>query len=176
MAFSGSIASGKTTVSKEASRVLGWKYGSFGDFIRKEAIRRGAKYESREVLQDIGSELINQGWDEFCWGVLRDAGWEKGHGLVLDGIRHLEGLEKIREIVNPLSVFLIFIQVSPNIRKKRLLEKKIKETNLLKFEQHQTEQQVKLKLLEYADLVVNGDQPLNIATKTIVDWLSTKMN
>ena len=172
LAFSGSIGSGKTTISKETSRVLHWSYGSFGDYIRKEALQRGVNPESREVLQEIGSELINQGWKEFCEAVLMDSGWEKGSGLVLDGIRHHEGLETIRGIVYPLPTFLIYVRVSENVRKRRLIDKKINLEHLGAIEQHSTEQQVKTNLKRYANLVLDSSRPLNDNINSILEWLS----
>lgn len=173
MAFSGSIASGKTTISKQTASVLGWKYGSFGDFIRKEAARRGADPGARETLQEIGQELIEKGWEKFCWAVLKDAGWQKDESLALDGIRHQEALATIRTIVSPLPTYLIYVQVNEVSRTKRLLDKKINANELVRFEQHSTEQQVKNKLLDVSDLVINGAKPLDDSVKTVINWLSS---
>ena len=105
LSFAGPIASGKTTLSKEVSRKLSWKYASFGGVIKNEAIKRGYNPVSREIMQEIGNEFIESGWKNFCNLVLNDVHWVQGEGLVVDGVRHVEGLMTITEIAAPQTVY-----------------------------------------------------------------------
>ncbi|MCL7451691.1 MAG: AAA family ATPase, partial [Anaerolineae bacterium] len=123
LAFSGSIGSGKTTITEAVAKSLGWKLASFGRVVRKEARQRGLDPESRETLQLLGSELIEEGWEGFCQAVLVDAGWKQGEGLLVDGIRHIEALEMLRILVQPLRLFLIHVHVKACMREKRLFNR-----------------------------------------------------
>lgn len=57
--FSGRIKSGKTTLSARVAELMGWPYTSFGDYVRKVA-RLRRRPELREILQEIGQELVDQ--------------------------------------------------------------------------------------------------------------------
>ena len=78
LAFAGSIASGKSTLSAGVAQQLGWRYASFGDYVRLVAREQGLD-GSRAVLQEVGARLIDQGWKHFCWAVLGQVDWEPGH-------------------------------------------------------------------------------------------------
>jgi dephospho-CoA kinase len=174
LAFSGQIASGKTTIAKSASKVLEWKYASFGDFVRAEAVLRGKNPESREDLQETGNKLIGHGWELFCKAVLECANWKPGEGLVIDGIRHVEGLQVIREIVAPLNIYLIYIAVDEEIRNRRLASKNIQQEKLLQIEHHDTETQVPNTLLSLADTVLDGGGATDSAVVYLRNWLEIK--
>lgn len=155
---------------------LGWKFASFSDVVRREAHRRRLDPESRETLQSLGSELIDQGWKKLCQAVLEDADWRGGEGLVIDGIRHVEALETLRVLVSPLPLFLVYVRIDERMRKARLLERNgYGEQRLRRIDQHETESQVKAVLAGVADLVVDGALPVEIATRKILKWLANHM-
>ena len=54
VAFAGRIGAGKSSVSAAFAADLGWKFASFGAFVRKSASERGMDL-SRESLQAIGA-------------------------------------------------------------------------------------------------------------------------
>src|SRR5260370_28400221 len=142
LAFSGQISSGKTTISLGVSNALGWKYASFGNYVRKVALQRKIPNPSRGILQEIGIDLINQGWPNFCFGVLADAKWIKGDSLVIDGIRHVDALKTLREILHPMNVYLIYVNLREEIRETRLSKVGVTPESLRSFDQHLTEMQV----------------------------------
>src|SRR5207237_1082407 len=82
MALSGRIGSGKTTVSTEVARRLGWVRTSFGDYVRSLARSRGLD-DSRETLQPLGASVLNEGVEPFCRAVLAQAGWTSGTPVVI---------------------------------------------------------------------------------------------
>lgn len=173
LAFSGSIGSGKTTITEAVAKSLGWKLASFGRVVRKEARQRGLDPESRETLQRLGSELIEEGWEGFCQAVLVDAGWKQGEGLLVDGIRHIEALDTLRMLVQPLPLFLIYVHVKACIREKRLADRDGYATQEMhRLDQHETESQVHNVLDCAADLVVDGALPVALIVERILTWIS----
>jgi len=174
LSFSGSIASGKTTISNKVSNILGWNFASFGGFIKKVAIKRGYNPVSREIMQEIGTELIEWGWIKFCEAVLNDANWVKGEGLIIDGIRHVEGLRTITKIVAPQKTFLIFVRLDEKVRLQRILQKNIPMDKLNSIESHPTEIEVKDILFNKADLIVDGNAPIQFNVDKIINWVENQ--
>jgi transcriptional regulator with XRE-family HTH domain/dephospho-CoA kinase len=169
--FAGRIGSGKSTLSVEVARVLGWPRASFGDYLRTLARSSGLD-ESREVLQELGESLIEQGAEEFCRAVLTHYGWSAGEPLIIDGIRHVEVIRALRKLVAPLEVRVIFLDVDEKKRLERL--QKFDETisnKLATVESHPTEHQVRETLPEQADLRLPGDRPIPELVATVVNWI-----
>jgi len=173
LAFSGSIASGKSTLSGEVAETLQWSRVSFGGYIRSVARSQGLT-ESREVLQAIGADLVETELEGFCRAVLAQAGWQVGQPNIVDGVRHVKVLDNLREIVAPMELYLIFVTVDEATRSVRLLERGV--TSLEKYqhlEQDSTEQQVKADLAHMADLVIDSRCLLRESVKQIADWLES---
>ncbi|GAP96587.1 AAA family ATPase [Leptolyngbya sp. NIES-2104] len=171
LAFSGSIASGKSTLSEELAKVLQWSRVSFGDYVRSVARSQGLT-ESREVLQAIGADLVERDLEGFCRAVLAQAGWQVGQPIIIDGIRHVKALDSLRKIVAPMKLYLIFVAVDEATRSVRLLERGV--TSMEKYqhlEQDSTEQQVKAALAHTADLVIDSNCLLRESVKQVADWL-----
>jgi len=122
LAFAGRIASGKSTLSMNVARALSWPYVSFGNYVRQVAWSKGLVC-SRQVLQNIGATLIDQGWDRFCRAVLSQVDWDPGQPLVIDGIRHVEAIDMLRQLVAPSKLLLVFVAVSELERKGRLRQR-----------------------------------------------------
>jgi dephospho-CoA kinase len=173
LAFSGSIASGKSTLSGEVAEALQWSRVSFGDYVRSVARNQGLA-ESREVLQAIRADLVERDIEGFCRAVLAQANWQPGQPIVIDGIRHTEVLDSLRQIVAPTALYLIFVTVDEATRSARLLEREA--TSLEKhqyLEQDSTERQVKFDLAHLSDLIIDNRHSLRESVKQIVDWLKT---
>ncbi|MBN8564808.1 MAG: dephospho-CoA kinase [Leptolyngbya sp. UWPOB_LEPTO1] len=174
LALSGSIASGKSTLSRELAQSFQWSYVSFGDYVRSVARNQGLA-ESRESLQLIGTELLQRDTGKFCRAVLAQAQWQAGQPIIVDGIRHVEVLDCLRQIVAPIDLYLIFASVDEVTRSARLLERGT--TSLekhQKLEQDSTEQQVKTDLVQKSDLIVSSTQPLEILIQQISNWLESQ--
>jgi dephospho-CoA kinase len=171
LAFAGSIASGKSTLSAGIAQTLGWRYASFGDYVRQVARERGLD-GSREVLQEVGAALIDQGWKHFCWAVLGQVEWEPGQSLVIDGIRHVEAVEVLRQLVAPSEVLLVFIAGEESIRHARLRQRsRTDDETLQRVEGHSTEIQVKTRIPGMADFTVDGTRPVESLLQEIVTWV-----
>jgi dephospho-CoA kinase len=173
IAFCGSIGSGKTTLSKEISNELTWKYISFGNYVRREMTRLGFDTPTREQLQDFGASMISNGVERFCLSILSDLAWNMGDGAVFDGVRHLEVLTTLRRIFLPSKVFLIYIELDELTINNRLAKREINEDiQALKF--HSTEQQVTGILKSNADLIVDGRVDIDENVYQICNWLDNQ--
>ena len=171
LAFAGRIASGKSTLSTGVARALGWPRVSFGDSVRQVARRRGLE-ESRAVLQEVGATLIAQGWEAFCHAVLGQVAWAPGQPLIVDGIRHAEALEVLRQLVAPSELRLVFIAVNEPTRATRLRQREIPDRETVqRVEEHSTEAQVGTVLPGMADFLVDGARPLEGLLQEIVRWV-----
>lgn len=173
IALAGLIASGKTSIALALVKRTGWKFAAFGNYLRNEAHRRGMDAGQRETLQNLGSELIAQGWVNFCSSVLNEAGWRNGEGLIIDGIRHFEALANILSIVKPLRVELVFVETDEEIRRERYLEKCEDTSSLVSIERHISEKQVKGNLREKASLIIDGGMEPKINVDLILMYISS---
>lgn len=172
LAFAGRIASGKSTVAHQVSKAFDWPYVSFGEYIRVEARRRGLE-ETRENLQLLGDQFIASGWEQFCKLVLSQANWNLGMSLVVDGIRHADGLEVLRNITAPQPVLLVFVDVPENIRTVRLNNRGIKWEQQQQQDLHNSELQVRNALPQIANLIIDGTDPVTSLVNRISLWLNS---
>jgi cytidylate kinase len=155
--FAGRIGAGKSSVSAAFAATLGWKFASFGAFVRKTASSRGAEH-SRESLQAIGAELEANDAAMFCRAVLDDAGWSAGDSVVVEGIRHVRILETLKNLVSPQPVFLVYLDAPEERRRARLQERSAQEVDALeRAEAHSTERDVIAELPQLANLVLSTD-------------------
>ncbi len=172
IAFTGPIGSGKSTISIALAEALGLSRASFGDHVRSVAKQRGLTPD-REMLQIIGSELIKNGCGPFCKAVLSQAGWKKGDSIIVDGIRHIEAIEALRQMTAPLKFILIFISIEDEDRQSRLMSKGIMDKGKKsKIESHSTEAQVN-SLHSKASLVLDGTQPISELVRQIIGFISS---
>jgi cytidylate kinase len=170
LGFSGKRGSGKSTISQSVADALDWRRAGFGDYVRGEAKRRYLD-ESLENLQAIGEELVTRGPETFCRAVLRQADWEPGDSLVVDGIRHAEIVAVLRAVIAPDQFRLVYISLAEDVREARLSERdNIPRGAGRGYDAHSTESQVE-SLSRIADLVVDGNLPDSKITETIARWV-----
>ncbi len=171
LTFSGSIGSGKSTLSLSVAKALNWPYVSFGNYVRTVALLRGLG-ESREVLQEVGESLIQEGWEQFCKSVLAQTTWEPGEPLVVDGIRHVEAVEMLQLLIVPSELLLIHITLNEPTRKARLYKRSPADyAKMQSIEDHSTEVQVKGQLPQMANLIVSGERSTDDIIREILIWL-----
>lgn len=172
--FAGAIGSGKTSLSRAVASDLACTWVSFGDYVRKEATDRGCA-QDRRSLQLVGESLIQEGWVKFCLGVLSQADWRPGQNLVIDGIRHADGVLALTSLVEPSTFHL----VGTSLDSKRRWARKCNGGAIARevarsVESHSTEIEVESRVIPSADLVVDGSRPVEELVREIVDWLSTQ--
>jgi cytidylate kinase len=175
IALAGGIGSGKSSIATQVAERLDWPCASFGGFLRKIARGRGLS-ESREVLQEIGAEMMHGDLLKFCLAVIGQTNWVRPGSLVLDGIRHSEVLPIIRDLTAPAEFVMIFVVTPREVRLSRLQQRGRYELERLdQVEAHSTELQVP-SLEELADLQVDGTRDTEAVVDQVVDWLSERFS
>lgn len=160
LALAGEINSGKSTIGNIYAQFFDCPYVSFGEYIRYITKQRGLP-DIRENWQKVGEELVETDASVFCRAVLAQADWKPGQALVIDGIRHAQINELLKELVAPSRYVLALIKVDEQIRKERLYREGVEERALIeRIESHSTESQVKTILPQIADYIIDGSEPL----------------
>ncbi len=153
LCIAGKIASGKTYVSKIIAEENNWLRCSTSDFLRDILHKNGEFSPTREQLQEAGEREIRKGWNNFARDFLGYAISKKpGEYLVVDGIRHMEFLNEIRDIISPKKCLLIYLEIPSEILQERLLERGEK---LINFD-HIAEGDQSM-LLNKADYISDGN-------------------
>jgi cytidylate kinase len=166
----GKIRSGKSSLSRGLSEKLSWPYVSFGDQVRSIIQRRGLDL-SREVLQEVGEDLVARSAGQFCEAVLAQAQWQPGQSLVVDGIRHLKIVEILRDLVRPSVLRLVYVKTADDVRESRLADEIHGWRDLERIEHHPTEEQVGTILPGLVDLTVDGEKPIEQVVSEVRVWL-----
>jgi len=175
LAFSARQGSGKSTISAELAEELGWPRAGFGDYLRRVADERGLNTD-REILQELGERFVRDNLEQFCRNVLGSVGWVPGQGIVVDGIRHAQTMEVLRNIVRPMPVLLVYIDLPDAVRFDRLRARGVSETLAERNEQHSTEAQVIDTLPRLADLRVDGRNTVAVIKAEIMASLRKRMD
>jgi dephospho-CoA kinase len=174
LSFAAPIEAGKTTVSTCVAKCLGAPRVSFGEYLRGVARKQGMEL-TREVLQNLGDQLVTRNVRSFCEDVLEQQPWEPGKPLIIDGVRHIEVLNTLDEILSPARRYLIYINVDRTTQAKRLKTDSLPhEKTLDELEQHPTERQVRSLLPDRAALVLDGTQDPNESTRIVIEFLESK--
>lgn len=169
LCISGKINSGKTTFAEELSQRVEWPKVSFGDFVRKEARKSGLD-SSRKTLQELGESLLNHDIEFFCQSVLAQANWIHKMPLIVEGVRHQEVLDTLREIAAPERVVLIYITTEDSVRFSRISANEQEVTD----EKHSTETQVQDILLNNADVVISNNDSVEKAVSEAIVWIKNE--
>ncbi len=160
--LSGRIGSGKTSVSIALAAARNAATASFGAFVRTVAIARGLDANRREVLQDLGANLITEhGHEWLCREVVAAANWKQDRDLVVDGVRHVDVFDAIKRISAPTTTLLIYLQLESEMELAvRTGSRGILPDARARLEQHSTEHDVIQALPSLADLVVSAEAPV----------------
>jgi dephospho-CoA kinase len=169
LAFSGGIASGKSTLSEAVAQTLGCPRVSFGTYIREEAKRRGLG-DDRRTLQELGEQLVREDVDGLCAAVLAQATWSPGSAIVIDGVRHIVVAQKLRSMAAPALFRLVYVSADGSTRASRLAARGEAADRLVEYEKHSTEHDIKNLLPESSDLVVDGRRGLDAVIEEVATW------
>lgn len=165
--FSGRIGSGKTSVSRAVAEALGAAWTGFGDFVRATATARSLDASSREVLQDLGAQLIREhGSAWLCEQVIARAGWDGLQPLVIDGVRHVDVLDEIARQLAAHRTVLIHLDFdgTGELRGLDAASRRLAEL-------HATEQDVLRALPARANIVVSTNPPLESVVRAVLEFL-----
>lgn len=174
--LSGRIGSGKTSVSLALAKKRQAAVASFGAYIRSVASARGLDADRREVLQNLGAELIaDHGHEGLCRAALSAAKWQGDRELIVDGIRHVQIFEAIKRITAPSMTLLVHLQLESDgelgVRAER---RGIEAEARARLEQHSTERDVIAALPSVADLVLSAELPIEQVVGSIDLYLSSR--
>lgn len=171
LVFSGKLGSGKTTVSKLLADRVGARWNSFGATVKRIAFERGLP-TGREALQSLGAELVSNSPEVFCRRVISEAVPSSGHGLVVDGLRHIAILKQLQQFVLPAPLIPVYVDVDEAVRLDRIKRRGgINIQDLQRLESHSTEIEVMVALRESAQLRVDNSKTAENAVDQILEWL-----
>ena len=120
LCFSGRIGSGKTSVSRLIADSVNGSWTGFGDFIRAHAEAESLDSASREILQDLGQRLLStHGPRWLCEQVIARTNWSGSGVLVVDGVRHVDVADCIKELVSPTRALFIHLELEDGIERSR---------------------------------------------------------
>jgi len=166
---SGIPGGGKTTLAKAVAANLAIDYGSFGEYARYCAALRHAGLD-RVSLQQLGQKLVEEGARVFCDSVLKWMSWSPPKHLILEGLRHEVVLDALTELVRPVPVHLLFVDVGLAVQSSRLRERRTG-PDPAALMADATERDVQTVLRTRADFVVNGDDPLESTVAQASAWI-----
>jgi adenylate kinase family enzyme len=167
IAIAGPMGVGKSTVSRELSKRLGWVRASFGDFVRAEASRQGLP-STRAELQRLGQELVRSP-ASLVVGVVNRAIILPGQGIVLDGVRHRAIVDVLRAL--PDHEFAMFYLEAPRtVLLRRWAERGGTEADFEQAERHPVEAELPL-VRAAADWVVDATPPSAVIIGVMLDRL-----
>lgn len=174
VAFSGGVESGKTTISRMVAQTLNWPWASFGDLIRREAQERGQDAPSRQLLEDLGQALVDSDVEGFVNKFLRMSGWQASGQLIVDGLRHVEVLQSLRQTVAPVPVIVVVIEADINLRRSRLARSG-RDEDLTAIDTHPAECQTFTKLPKYAEFTIDATKELEISVHDVAAWIDRRL-
>ena len=169
IAFSGSSQTGKTTLARLLADHLNAKVLIFGDFVRDQAKNLGIENPTREMLQDLGHQMVKSDAQRFCSAALESARHRSGESLVVDGIRHLEILAAIQKLNPEQNVRLVYLSAPLEKRQERTHGNE----DLTQVDSHPVEADTNEKLRAAADLVLDTSGDREQAFRRLLNWLST---
>lgn len=147
----GKIGSGKTYWKNIIASYYNCKSVSFSDWLKDLARNRKVDKIDRGVLQDLGVEMLQRGYEFVLNGILKYASWTGEDILIIDGIRDICFFEYLKKQIYPHQAILLFITVDEKTRMKRINERH----EFLINEAHSAEGNASL-VQEGADIIITN--------------------
>jgi dephospho-CoA kinase len=115
----GGIASGKTTLAEALQVALpGSARLAFGDVVRRHALTAECE-PTRQNLQDMGLQLIAEGWSLFVNDLLSGLTSDP-EVLIVEGIRHQEAVDALTEQLPTRKLLLVYLEVGSDQQRQRM--------------------------------------------------------
>ena len=170
---SGRTGCGKTAVTNELSGRLKYPRTSFGDAVRREAVRQGMSPTDKGVLQKIGQRLVEFEPENLCRMVLESLPRESTHAFI-EGLRHQKILQAIGEIVGAEKVKLLFVDLNSPIRFERLRKSRGWDEELCRrYDDDPTEIELDRVLKGGSDFVVDNSGNLSDSVARCEAWIAS---
>lgn len=174
--LAGPIGSGKSTLARAIAAASGAASAGFGNYVRSLAAERGLDVERRQVLQDLGHELVQADARAFLDRALAWSGHAPGQDLLLDGLRHASILDALRqrEAEGLDTVTLFYLDTPRETRRARVADRGVSVTQMETDEAHPAEQDLDEKLRAAADAVLDGAKDLEAITRDALATIETR--
>jgi cytidylate kinase len=170
LCFSGQIGSGKSSVSIAVANALGWRRTGFGDFLRGEIEGRGGDPDDRKALQDLGQARVDADAATFCRDVLTTGGFQPGDDFVIDGIRHVNIFEILKQVGSPSEAKLLFLGAGEMTRSARV-QTRADAADFARASTHRVEAELRDALPDRADAIIDADQPIDRVVSDCLGWV-----
>jgi dephospho-CoA kinase len=159
IALAGPIGSGKSTLSRALAAKLNADLLAFGEYLRAYAKDHGLAAESRSVLQDIGQQLVERDPRLFVRNALGWVRYRANRNLVLDGIRHESVWNEIHDVADEQGQVakLVYLDVQEDIRQQRLRARGLSEAEIIAFDNHPTELDLRGRPRPKAHILLEGE-------------------
>jgi dephospho-CoA kinase len=174
LAFSGGVDSGKTTISRAVAAQLSWRWGSFGDYVRNQALQEHLEASDRRALEDLGQSLVSSNVEQFVRSFLSSVDWSPGINLVLDGLRHLEVRDGLAQLTRPSQIAVVCLEVPLTLREHRLRGKG-ETDDLLQIDSHPVERQTFGALREAANLRLDSSGDIDTTVNAVLTWAKASL-
>lgn len=171
LCFSGQIGSGKSSVSAVVADALGWRRTGFGDYLRSEIARCGGDPDDRKALQDLGQARVEADAVAFCRDVLAAGGCQPGDDYVIDGIRHVNVFEILKQIGLPSDSKLLFLSAGEVTRSARI-QTRADASDIARALTHRVELELRDALPGRAHALIDADQPLDRVVSDCLEWVN----
>lgn len=126
---------------------------AFGDVVRHRAFA-AEREPTRQNLQEIGLQLIAEGWSTFVDDLLSDLTSDP-EVIIVEGIRHQEAVNALTERLPTRKLLLIYLEVDSDQQRQRLAGLGEDEGAI----SHEVERDVG-DVRATADLVISTEQPV----------------
>jgi dephospho-CoA kinase len=167
--LAGGIATGKSTLARElVRRFAGSTVRAFGDVVRRKAAQDG-RGQDRATLQEIGLQLIADGWPTFVDLLLADIQPVHDSTLIIDGIRHVEAIAEIRRRFPTTPVRVVFMRLDALTTEARLI---VRDGGVEGLE-HTVEADV-WRIEQMADLIIDARQSIEESIASVSRVVETE--
>lgn len=171
LCFSGQIGSGKSSVSTAVADALGCRRTGFSEYLRGEVARRGGDPDDRKALQDLGQALVDADADAFCRDVLTAGRFRPGDDYVIDGIRHVNIFEILKQVGLPSDAKLLFLGAGEMTRSARV-QARADACDFARASTHRVEAELREALPDRADAVIDADKTMDRVVSDCLEWVS----
>lgn len=172
--FAGGMGSGKSDLTKELSKRLGWPRASFGDHIRKLARESSLDHNDRAVLQQLGQALVLTQPDQFVNDVI--ASTDNADSIILDGLRHVEILLSLKAR-DDLKLRLVYIKTPAEVRQSRVVEREHVDRRIVaSYDADITEAQISRIIPQYAHKTIDGTLPISILASDVENFVKQELH
>ncbi len=170
LCFSGQIGSGKSSVSAAVANALGWGRTGFGDYLRDEIARCGGDPDDRKALQDLGQARVDADGAAFCRDVLTAGGFQPGDDFVIDGIRHVNIFEILKQVGSPSDARLLFLGACEMTRSSRV-QSRADADDFARASIHRVEEELREALPDRADALIDANQTMEGVISDCLGWV-----